>query len=88
MHSEKILLKKLVRYWDLKVELFMIQGEKLEITHYDVYFLRGLLVLGVISDMTLKFLRGVSMYDLFSRNCYASTFVHNSYILVCNIASL
>ena len=66
----------------------MILGEWLEITLHDVYFFIDLPVLGVIGDTMSKLPRGVSMDVLFSRNCYASAYVHKSYILVCKIESL
>ena len=53
-----------------------------------MYFFTGLTLLGVIGDITLKLSRGVLMDDLCAKHCYASAYVHSSYILVCDIESL
>ena len=88
MHSEKILLAKLVSYLDRDSECFIIQGEGLDITLLDVYFFTGFPLLGMIGETSPNLPRGVSMDDLCSRNCYASAYVHNSYILLCKTKSL
>ena len=54
----------------------------------DVYFFTGLPMLGVISDTTPKLSHGETLDDLCERHYYASTYVHGSYILICDIESL
>ena len=88
MRSTKLLRYKLVSYLDQEVECFMIHGEWLEITLHDVYFLKGLPILGVIDDTTPKLPRGVSMDDLCDRHRYASAYVHTSYIPLYELESL
>ena len=70
------------------VECFIIQGKHLAITLQDIYFLIGLLMLGVFGDMTPKLSHGETLDDLYDRHCYATTYVHESYILICDIETL
>ena len=88
MCSTKCLLDKMVRFWDLDAEFFIIQEERIEITLIDIYFLIMLPMLGVIDDTMPKLTHGVSLDNLCERHCYASAMVHSSYILVCYIESL
>ena len=48
----------------------------------------GLLMLGVIGDTPPKLSHGENLDDICERHCYASTYVHESYILVCKIEIL
>ena len=50
--------------------------------------LTGLPLLGVIGDNSSNLLSRVLMDDLCAKNCYDSTYVHKSYILVCDMESL
>ena len=43
MRLIKLLLDKLVSFWDQDVECFIIQEERIEITLLDIYFLLGYL---------------------------------------------
>ena len=88
MRSTKLLLDKIVIFWDREAECFIIQDERIEITLRDVYFLNGLPVLGMITNTMPKLTQGVSLDYLHDRHCYASTFLHSLYILVCDIKSL
>ena len=60
----------------------------MEITLRDVYFWTSLHVLGLISETMPKIPSGVSMHDLYDKNFYSWSYVHKSYILVCDIESL
>ena len=88
MCLEKLLLNKLVSFWDRHLECLIIQGERLEITLRDVYLFTSLPLLGIIDDISRKLPRGVLMDDLCARNCYATAYVYAPYILVCDIESL
>ena len=54
----------------------------------NIYIFYWLHILGVIYDSTLNLSHGVSLDDLYEKHFYASTSVHSSYILVCDIESL
>ena len=51
MKSLHLLLQTLVSFWDNGEETFMIQGQRVEITLLDMYFLTGLPMLGVTGDL-------------------------------------
>ena len=81
-------MNKLVIFWDRYSKCFIIQGERLEITLWDVYFMTSLPPLVVIGDISSKLSRGVLMDGLCVRNLDATTYVHASYILVHDIENL
>ena len=54
----------------------------------DVYFLIGLPMLGVVSDLTPMLSRGETLEELCDRHYYATAYVCSSYILMCDIEDL
>ena len=75
-------------FWDVGGECFIIQGQHVEITLRDVYFLTGLPMLGVFGNMAPKLSHGESLDDICERHYYASMYVCGSYILYFHIESL
>ena len=53
-----------------------------------MYFITGLPILGVVGDLALVLSRGETLEDLYERHCYATTYVHGSYMLMCDIKEL
>ena len=74
-----------MRFLDVKREVFIIQGQHVEITMWDVYFLFGLLILGVVGDLVPNLSRGETLEELYERHCYGTAYVHGSHILFCDI---
>ena len=66
----------------------MIQGQRVEITLLDVYFLTGLLMLGVVGDLLLVLSHGEMLEELCDRHYYATVYVHGTHILTCDIEDL
>ena len=54
----------------------------------DVYFITGLPMLGVVGDLVPVLSQGDTLEELCNRHCYATTYVHGSYILMCDIEDL
>ena len=75
-------------FWDIRVECFIIQGQHLDIMLQDIYILMRLLMLGVIGDTSPNLSHGETLDDLCERNYYATPYVHESYILICDIETL
>ena len=88
MKSLRLLLQTLVRFWDIGEEAFMIQGQQVEITLLDVYFLTGLPMLGVIGDLVLVLHQGETLEELCDRHYYTTAYVCGSHILTCDIEDL
>ena len=88
MKSFHMLLQTLVRFWDIGKEAFLFQGQCIEITVLDVYFLIGLPMLGVVGDLAPVLSWRKTLEELCDRNFYATEYVHGSYILMCDIEDL
>ena len=69
MERLRMLLQTLVRFWDIGEEAFMIQGQRVEITLLDVYFLTGLPMLGFIGDLAPVLSHGEMLEELCDRHC-------------------
>ena len=65
--------------------MFLFQGQRIEITLEDVYFITGLPILGVVGDLAPVLSQGETLEDLCDRHYYATTYVCASYILMCDI---
>ena len=50
MRSAALLLNRLVGFWELDIQAFRVQGERVDLTLTDVYFLMGLPYLGRVAD--------------------------------------
>ena len=54
----------------------------------DLYFLTGLLMLGVVGDLAPVLSRGEMLEELCDRHYYATAYVRGSHILMCDIEDL
>ena len=88
MKSLHLLLQTLVRFWDAEEVVFLFQGQWIEITLADVYFLIGLPMLGVVGDLAPVLSHGETLEELCDRHYYATAYVHGSHILTCDIEDL
>ena len=50
MRAREPLLARIVSYWDLDHEVFIVQGHRIELTVQDLYFLTGLPPLGMVGN--------------------------------------
>ena len=75
-------------FWDVDKEVFLFQGQQIEITLADVYFLIGLPMLGVVGDLVPVMSQGETLEELCDRHCYATVYVCGSHILMCDIEDL
>ena len=81
-------MQTLIGFWDVDEEVFLLQGMRIEITLEDVYFITGLPILGVVGDLVPMLSQGETLDELCDRHCYAATYMHGSYILMCDIEEL
>ena len=88
MKSLHLLLQTLVSFWVVDEEVFLFQGQWIEITLMDVYFLTGLHMLGVVGDLVPVVSQGETLEELCDRHYYATTYVCGSHILTCDIENL
>ena len=88
MRSLHLLMQTLVSFWDVDEEVFLFQGQRIEIMLEDVYFITRLPILGLVGDLVPVLSRGETLEDLCDWDCYAMAYVHDSYILMCDIEEL
>ena len=50
MRAGEPLLARIISYWDLEYQVFVVQGHRIELTVQDVYFLTGLPPLGMVGN--------------------------------------
>ena len=51
MRSLGLLMQTLIGFWDVAEGVFLFQGQHIEITLEDVYFIIGFPILGVVGDL-------------------------------------
>ena len=88
MWSLGLLMQTLVIFWDADEDVFLFQGQRIEITLEDVYFLAELPMLGVVGDLEPMLSQRETLEELSDRHCYATAYVRGSYILMCDIEDL
>ena len=88
MRSLHLLMQTLISFWDVAEEVFLFQGQHIDIMLEDAYFITRLPILGVVGDLVPVLSQGETLEDLCDRNYYATTYVHDSYILMCDIKEL
>ena len=88
MQSLGLLMQTLIGFWDVDEEVFLFEGQHIEITLADVYFITGIPMLGVVGDLVPMLSRGETLKDLCDRHCYAMMYMRGSYILMCDIKDL
>ena len=71
MWSLGLLMQTLIGFWDVAEEVFLFHCQRIEITLKDVYFITGLPILGVVSDLATILSRGETLEDLCDRHYYA-----------------
>ena len=78
MRSLGLLMQTLIGFWDVAEEVFLFQGQRIEITLEDVYFITGLPILGVVGDLAPILSQGETLEDLCDRHCYTTAYVCGS----------
>ena len=78
MWSLHLLMQTLIGFWDVAEEVFLFQGQRIEITLEDVYFITGLPILGVVGDLAPVLSQGETLEDICDRHCYATVYVRGS----------
>ena len=81
-------MQNLISFWDVIEEVFLFQGQCIEITLEDVYFITGLPILGVVGELAHVLSWGETLEDLCEWHYYATAYVRGSYILMCDIEEL
>ena len=51
MQSFHLLIQTLIGFWDVVEEVFLFQGQRIDITLEDVYLIIGIPILGVVGDL-------------------------------------
>ena len=64
MRSLGLLMQTLISFWDVTKEVFLFQGQRIEITLKDVYFITGLPILGLVGDLAPILSQGETLEDL------------------------
>ena len=82
MRSAGLLLNRLVGFWDPDALAFRVQGERVDLTLTDVYFLTGLPCLGRVSDTQPRVSADLDMDDMVERFCRPDARVHRNGLLV------
>ena len=88
MQSLGLLMQTLISFQDVTEEVFLFQGQRIEITLEDVYFIIGIPILEVVGDLTLVLSQGETLEDLCDQHYYTTVYVRGSYILMCDIEEL
>ena len=78
MRSAALLLNRLVGFWEPDIQAFRVQGERVDLTLTDVYFLTGLPCLGRVVDTQLRVSTDIDMDDMLERFCGPEARVHRN----------
>ena len=82
MRSAGLLLNRLVGFWEPDALAFCVQGERVDLTLTDVYFLTGLPCLGRVADTQPRVSADLDMEDMVERFCRPDARVHRNALLV------
>ena len=82
MRSAGLLLNRLVRFWEPDILAFRVQGERVDLTLTDVYFLTGLPCLGRVADTQPRVSTDLDMDDMVERFYRPEAQVHRNALLV------
>ena len=82
IRSAGLLLNRLVSFWEPEIQAFRVQGERVDLTLTDVYFLTGLPCLGRVSDTQLRVSADIDMDDMLERFWRPDSQVHRNALLV------
>ena len=69
MQNLGLLMQTLIGFSDVTEEVFLFQGQGIEITLEDVYFITGLPILGVVGDLVPVLSWGETLEALCDRHC-------------------
>ena len=82
MRSAGLLLNRLVRFWEPDALAFRVQGERVDLTLTDVYFLTGFPCLGRVADTQPRVSTDLDMDDMVERFCRPEARVDQNALLV------
>ena len=82
MQSVGLLLNRLVGFWEPDILAFRVQGERVDLTLTDVYFLTGLPCLGRVADTQPRVSADLDMDDMLEWFCRPEAQVHRNALLV------
>ena len=82
MRSAGLLLNRLIDFWEPDALAFRVQGERVDLTLTDVYFLTGLPCLGRVADTHPRVDADFDIDDVRERLCRADAEVHRNALLV------
>ena len=82
MRSAGLLLNRLVRFWEPGTLAFRVQGERVDLTLTDVYFLTGFPCLGRVADTQPRVSADLDMDDMVERFYWPEARVHRNALLV------
>ena len=82
MRSAGLLLNRLIDFWEPDVLAFRVQGERVDLTLTDVYFLTGLPCLGSVADTQPQVSADLDIEDMVERFCRPGARVHRNALLV------
>ena len=81
-------LSRIVSYWDLDQEVFVMQGHKIELTLQDTYFLTRWPSLGVVGYIHLVLPHGRNITELMEHHCRWGVGVKGTTILLVDLERL
>ena len=82
IRSAGLLLNRLVSFWEPDSLAFRVQGERVDLTLADVYFLTGLPCLGRVADTQPRGSADLDIVDMAVRFCGAEARVHRNALRV------
>ena len=82
MRSGALLLNRLVGFWEPDIQAFRVQGERVDLTLTDVYFLMGLPCLGRVAETQPRASVDIDMQDMLERYCGPEAWMHRNALLV------
>ena len=82
MRSAGLLLTRLVGFWEPDTLAFRVQGERVDLTLTDVYFLTGFPYLGRVADTQPRVFADLDLDDVVERLCRPGARVHRNALLV------
>ena len=80
MRAGEPLLAQIISHWDSEHEVFVVQGHRIELTVQDVYFLTGLLPLGMVGNTQPVLPQGRNIMDFVERHCRPGLQVKGTWI--------
>ena len=88
MRAGEPLLARIISYWDLEHEFFVVQGHRIELTVQDVYFLTGLPPLGMVGNTQPVLPWGRNIMDFVERHCRPGLQVKGTWIPIRDLERL